>query len=121
VLALIAGLVVVVGVSFAFFRVPALGSISGEALNYSVTNKVGGNLALGVGPCHERRGGGWGCTVPDAERSGAVGFRVNLRGRCWRAERVSPQGEGPPLASGASGCVSLCEQAKPQVLGCTPG
>jgi hypothetical protein len=106
--------VVVVGLALlavAFLTLPAIGSVSRQALAYSVTRHAGGSLLAGGRTCR-RVPGGYRCLIPDSQGSGAATYRVRLSGRrCWRAQKVSAEQEGP-LPRRLSACAGLRDQAR---------
>jgi len=96
--------------ALAFLFLPAIGPVSGDALSYSVTRKLGGSVTLGVSPCRDR-GDVLICEVPDASNSGSATYRVRRDGRCWKALKVRP-GEEVPLPKRSSGCVRFRDQLR---------
>lgn len=109
-LVLLGVLVFVAAASSAYFLLPALGSVSGEDLFYSVTDEVGGTIPQ-VSPCTRvdekvRR-----CRISDRGVSGVAIYRVALDGNCWTASKRESY-EEDPLPAHARGCVDLDDQLR---------
>jgi hypothetical protein len=101
----------------AFFLLPAIGSPSGDALQYSLTRNAGGSLVLGgVYDCERRSSAIQVCDISDAHNSGKGRYRVRMDGRrCYHARKFSPDAweEGPPhLEHRVSGCVKWRDQLR---------
>ncbi len=95
----------------AFSFLPAVGSPSAQALNYSVTREVDGSVTLGVSAC-DRGQDVWVCEVYDESNSGSATYRVRLDGSCWTAVKTGGFGEEVPLPQRASGCVRFRDQLR---------
>jgi hypothetical protein len=101
----------------AFFLLPAIGSPSGDALQYSLTRNAGGSLLFsGVYDCEQRSPSIRVCDVSDAHSSDKGRYRVRMDGRrCYHARKISPDAweEGPPyLEHRVSGCVKWRDQLR---------
>jgi len=98
----------------AFLFVPAIGGVSGKALDYSVIREADGSYVLGVDACQRKDDEVWKCGVVDQQGSTTVSYRVTMSGsRCWRAEKISRfREDGPPLEPRPSGCVKLRDQLR---------
>jgi hypothetical protein len=96
----------------AYLWLPAIGTPSPKALQYSVAREVGSDLALDVGTCREVEQSGWRCEVFDGHGSEMVTYALALDGRCWRAVKRTNGEEGPPLANRASACVRWRDQLR---------
>ena len=112
-----AGIASLVLLAVSFLWLPAIGSPSSRALQYSLTRNAGGSLLLGGGlyDCRRRPSAVWICEVPDISNSGTARYRVLMHGRrCWHARKVSPDKweEGPPLERHVSGCVKWRDQVR---------
>ncbi|MFN2615877.1 MAG: hypothetical protein ABR581_02000 [Thermoleophilaceae bacterium] len=105
----------VAGIAALLFA-PAVGDVSGRALNQSVSHKLDSTPALTEESCRRTGPRHFGCFVFDRGASNGVVYRVELTGkRCWSARKVSPSKyeEGQPLRRRAKGCVSLRDQVRP--------
>jgi hypothetical protein len=96
----------------AFLYLPAIGSFSREALNYSVSKRVGGSALLGVDPCKRETRHRFRCGVTDKSGSGGATYLVTVRGRCWKARRLGRANSGDGLAHQKSGCVRWRDQLR---------
>lgn len=112
-------LVLCVGAALAFLYLPAVGSVSPRALNYSVTKKAGGSVIASVGPCRrsgerDKRGGErvYRCSVSDSGGSGGATYVVKVDGRCWKARRLGKGGFDGELRRRADGCVRWRDQLR---------
>jgi hypothetical protein len=95
---------------FAYFSLPALGSVNGRTLYTSVGRELGAELTAAPRAC--RRGGGvWRCTMLAFQGDSAgTAYTVRKRGRrCWTAYSRKP---APELPSLARGCAELREQGR---------
>jgi hypothetical protein len=105
-----------VGFVAAFMWLPAIGSPSEDALQYSLSRRAGGGVLMAtIYGCERRAPELQICEVPDANGSGSATYRVRLDGRCWDAHKISPnhREEGPPfLARRVSGCVEFRDQVR---------
>jgi hypothetical protein len=110
---LVGALAIPVALVAAFFFLPALGRVSPEALQYSVTRESGGTfLFFGSDQCRRRRRGVWRCHVTGPGGSGADVYRVTMRERtCWSARKVHA-GAAIPLPARVSGCVGVRDQLR---------
>jgi hypothetical protein len=114
VLVRVVAILVLAVLAYAFL--PAVGDVSGKALDASVTREVGGSKWSDLNyPCRHRGEHAWTCEVSERQGSGAVSYRVTMPGsRCWRATKLSSGGEeGPPLEKRPTGCVKLRDQIRP--------
>ena len=91
---------------------PAIGPVSAKALDYSVTEAVGGSTLDDPGECRRKSRGVWRCDATDAHRSGYWRFRVHRRGRhCWDAVLTGDFGEFEPPRR-KHGCVLARHQIR---------
>ena len=112
-----AGTLSLIALAAAFLWLPAIGSPSEDALQYSLTRKAGGSLlSAGVYHCEQGPKPVRLCDVSDAHSSDKGRYRVRMDGsRCWHARKVSPNSweEGPPyLKRRVSGCVKWRDQVR---------
>jgi hypothetical protein len=96
----------------AFLYLPAIGSFSRKALNYSVTKKVGGSVIARVEPCAKQAKHRFRCPVSDKSGSGGADYVVTLNGRCWKARRLGRANFEGELARRKSGCVKWRDQLR---------
>ena len=96
----------------AWLWMPAVGSVSPEALQYSIAAKTGGGIPfVGFETCR-RTHRGWRCQIPDSGNSGSWRYAVERNGyRCWEARLIADGGEGVAPRR-ASGCVELRHQLR---------
>ena len=104
-------LVLCVAGALAFLYLPAIGSFSPKALNYSVTKKAGGSVLTTTSPCRRARKRVYRCSVSDSGGSGGATYVVTLVGRCWKAHRDGGGFEGQ-LKRHAKGCVRWRDQLR---------
>jgi hypothetical protein len=107
VVAVLAALAIAVPV---YLFAPAVGDVSGEALQSSLIDEIE-VYANGTDPrpCF-RRGELWECETEDGD-SGVAGWYVARDGRCWRAMPIGdPRRSGVP--AWAEGCVRLRDQLR---------
>jgi hypothetical protein len=111
----VASFLLVIG-ALAYFFLPAIGTPSARALQYSLASEVGGDTDLGdVWKCKRRQGTLWVCDVGDSQGSGAATYRLRTEDRrCWQARKLTPdsQEEGPALERRSSACVKLHDQVR---------
>ena len=103
--------VIVLGAAYLYL--PAVGAVSGEALQYSLARELGGQRVVDDGnTCVRRVPGIWRCAVDDREGSNnEVTYELTRRGRrCWDAVAVTA-GRGE-LAQRVSGCVGARDQLR---------
>ena len=96
----------------AFVFLPAVGSFSREALNYSVSKRVGGSVVVGVDPCRRQARDRFRCEVADKSGSGGASYLVTVNGRCWKARRLGRARFEGELARRKSGCVKWRDQLR---------
>lgn len=85
----IAGVIAMLAVGGSFLWLPAIGSVSAEALHTSVSREVGGGTFLAeVYQCRQGPGRRWTCVIEDPAGSGSAEYQVRRHGRCWQARRV---------------------------------
>lgn len=91
--------------------VPAVGTVSPEALQKSLAREVGEQSQAERATCRPRANGSFRCGVETDPGSGPAVFYILRRrgGRCWRA-RARGRREGLPLR--ASGCALLRDQIR---------
>jgi hypothetical protein len=95
----------------AFVYLPAVGSYSRQALNYSVSKRVGGSV-IGVGPCRKQARHRFRCQVADSEGSGGATYQVTVDGRCWKARMAHDYGHEGKLERRANGCLKWRDQLR---------
>ncbi len=106
----VAGGLTIVVLMASFLWLPAIASVSAEALHYSVTRELGGGLVFEGYDCRPLSGRLWTCEVEDPAGSGSAVYRVIREGRrCWTARRESGS-TGQPLPRAAEGCVKWRDQ-----------
>jgi hypothetical protein len=94
----------------AYLYAPALGSVSGKALQRSVVRALDSTGAGGPTACRRIRERRWRCSVQRFQGDSAPpSYSVRMRDRrCWTATLRS--GSNEPLPRRASGCVGLRDQ-----------
>jgi hypothetical protein len=94
----------------AYLFVPAIGDVSGKAVQRSVVSELEGTRVGGPSACRRIRAGRWRCLVQAYQGdSSPPSYSVRMRGRsCWTATLRS--GDRAPLPRRASGCVRLRDQ-----------
>jgi hypothetical protein len=94
----------------AYLYAPAVGSVSGKAVQRSVVGELEGTHIGGPKACRRIREGRWRCSAQRYQGdSSPPSYSVRMRGRrCWTATLRS--GDSEPLARRASGCVRLRDQ-----------
>ncbi len=112
-----AGTVLLVALSLALFTLPAIGSVSPQALTYSLTREAGGDLwSTDIYKCKRRSQSTYGCEVGETDGgSGVASFRLQARGRrCWRAVKTSPDSREDltPMARRLRGCATWRDQVR---------
>jgi hypothetical protein len=93
----------------AYIFVPAIGTVSAQALHHSVSGVVGGSYAAGPRSCHAPHGTTHRCDVLAASGSYPTRYTVRLDGRCWTARRSATDHS---LPARAHGCVKLRDQLR---------
>jgi hypothetical protein len=111
-----AGALAIAALPAAFFWLPAIGTPSNDALQYSLARTVGSDLVVNIYDCRERSESVRVCEVSDASGSGFARYRVRMDGRrCWRAVKTTSNRyeEGSDyLDLRAHGCVGFREQIR---------
>jgi hypothetical protein len=95
----------------AYLYAPAIGNVSGKAVQRSVTGELDGTGGTGAPKaCRRIREGRWRCSVQRFQGdSSPPSYSVRMRDRrCWTATLRA--GDNEPLASRATGCVNLRDQ-----------
>jgi hypothetical protein len=108
---LIKPLLLVAALAVAYLYAPAVGNVSGKAVQHSVVRELDGTGGAGApSACRRVREGRWRCSVQRFQGdSSPPSYSVRMRDRrCWTATlRV---GDNEPLARRATGCVDLRDQ-----------
>ena len=109
-LKLIKPAIVVAALVAAYLFLPAIGDVSGKAMQRSVVSELDGTGFGGPKACRRIREGRWRCLVQAYQGDSAPSsYSVRMNGRrCWTATLRSDGAE--PLARRASGCVLLRQQ-----------
>jgi hypothetical protein len=98
----------------AYLYAPAVGNVSGEAVQRSVVRELDGSGDGGPTACRRVREGRWRCSVQRFQGDSAPpSYSVRMRDRrCWTATLRSDDSE--PLPRRATGCANLRDQL-PQI------
>ena len=109
-LKLIKPALLVAALAVAYLYAPAIGDVSGKALQRSVTRELDGAGTGGPQACRRLREGRWRCSVQRFQGdSGPPSYSVRMRDRrCWTATLRT--GDNEPLPRRATGCVNLRDQ-----------
>lgn len=100
----VAGLALLLALTFFSARPTSLLGVSGSALAYS----VGGSAKIpgAEGSCRHISGSTWACSRHDDQFSSTVSYHVTVDGLgCWDADRFGPPGEGSKKH--LSGCMTI--------------
>jgi hypothetical protein len=95
----------------AYVYAPALGNVSGKAVQRSVVRELDGTGGAGAPrACRRIREGRWRCSVQRFQGDSAPpSYSVRMRDRrCWTATLRA--GDSEPLARRATGCAGLRDQ-----------
>jgi hypothetical protein len=112
-----ASVVVPVVLLVALFTLPAVGSVSAEALTYSLTREAGGDmLSTDLYTCEPRSEPTYRCQVGETNgASGGFTYRLRTRGRrCWSAVRTPPSSDDAltSLPRRLTGCAKWRDQVR---------
>lgn len=104
------GILLLVAAILAYLFLPAIGSISPDALTLSIAREVDGGIE---DPCKRKNGSRWACVMWDSGESGSARYRLRLHGNCWQATTDDTKTTESVFPARASGCVKLRDQLRP--------
>jgi hypothetical protein len=109
-LKLIKPAILIAALGVAYLYAPAVGTVSGKAVQRSVVRVLGGTTVGGPNACRRLQEGRWRCSVQRFQGdSSPPSYSVRMRDRrCWTATlRV---GDSEPLPRRETGCADLRDQ-----------